>query len=338
MKYLKIFLFLFVVTTQIIYSQNTPKNHHNNYPANHAPISVMADHTHNKNEWMFSYRYMRMVMKNMRQGTIDKSSADVLNSYMVTPTEMFMNMHMIGAMYAPTDKITIALMTSFISNNMNHITRNDTYFNTSNSGISDTKIGTLYRIINKRRHKLHAELGLILPTGSIGNQDITPMSSPNKVILPYPMQNGSGTWNPVLGLTYLLQGDSFTIGFQGRSTFFTGKNSNGYRLGNKFDFNTWLGYNINSWISISSRIQAVNIGKIAGINRQLQPNMVPTANTDNSGGNYVNGGIGFNLLLPKKIFQGLRLGLEYNHPIHQNLNGTQLKTNSSFTIGVQYSL
>ena len=30
------------------------------YPDSHAPISVMADHTHKKNEMMFSYRFMNM--------------------------------------------------------------------------------------------------------------------------------------------------------------------------------------------------------------------------------------------------------------------------------------
>ena len=29
-------------------------------PDSHAPISVMGDHTHKKNEVMFSYRFMKM--------------------------------------------------------------------------------------------------------------------------------------------------------------------------------------------------------------------------------------------------------------------------------------
>ena len=29
-------------------------------PDGHAPVSVMGDHTHNKGEWMFSYRFMSM--------------------------------------------------------------------------------------------------------------------------------------------------------------------------------------------------------------------------------------------------------------------------------------
>lgn len=34
----------------------------------HAPISIMGDHTHNKGEFMVSYRYMPMWMDGMIEG------------------------------------------------------------------------------------------------------------------------------------------------------------------------------------------------------------------------------------------------------------------------------
>ena len=33
------------------------------------PISIMGDHTHKKNDFMFSYRFMSMQMNNIKQGT-----------------------------------------------------------------------------------------------------------------------------------------------------------------------------------------------------------------------------------------------------------------------------
>lgn len=75
-------------------------------PDGHAPISVMGDHMHGKGEWMFSYRHMSMNTEDLKQGNDDASIEDALADYMVKPTKMPMNIHMLGAMYAPSDKIT----------------------------------------------------------------------------------------------------------------------------------------------------------------------------------------------------------------------------------------
>lgn len=75
-------------------------------PDGHAPISIMGDHMHGKGEWMMSYRYMRMNMKDLKQRKEDISFDNALANYMVTPTKMPMNMHMLGGMYAPSDKLT----------------------------------------------------------------------------------------------------------------------------------------------------------------------------------------------------------------------------------------
>ena len=45
-------------------------------PDAHAPIGIMGDHIHKKGEVMFSYRYMRMEMSDLQDGTHDISRAD----------------------------------------------------------------------------------------------------------------------------------------------------------------------------------------------------------------------------------------------------------------------
>ena len=70
----------------------------------HAPIGVMADHTHRLGEVMFSYRFMAMEMDGVRDRTDRGSNADVFaQRCMVSPTRMRMQMHMLGAMWAPND-------------------------------------------------------------------------------------------------------------------------------------------------------------------------------------------------------------------------------------------
>ena len=71
----------------------------------HAPLGVMGDHTHEAGEWMLSFRAMRMVMDGNRTDTARVPADGVLVGYPVTPLRMPMDMYMVGAMYAPTDRL-----------------------------------------------------------------------------------------------------------------------------------------------------------------------------------------------------------------------------------------
>ncbi len=307
-------------------------------PDGHAPISVMGDHTHSKGEWMFSYRYMYMNMEDLNRGSENTSFEDALSKYMVTPTSMPMNMHMLGAMYAPSDRLTLMVMGNYLSSEMDHVTRMGGSFTTASSGFGDFKIAALYKLFNKNSAQLHANIGLSIPTGSIDEMDVTPASSPNEVILPYPMQIGSGTWDPSLGLTYLKQWDNLSFGTQAKATFRLGENDNDYSLGNEYSLNTWGAFKANDWLSFSGRLKWGAIEKIEGANPMLNPMMVITADTANSGMTYAEAGLGFNLYAFEGSLKNLRLGFEASMPLYQNMNGIQLRNKETLTIGLQYSL
>ncbi|MEM7730934.1 MAG: transporter, partial [Pseudomonadota bacterium] len=128
----------------------------------------------------------------------------------VVPTEMSMNMHMVGAMYAPTDWLTLMAMGSYVTKDMDHITfmgpagttRLGT-FTTNSSGFGDTKLGGLVRLYEDETHHLHANIGFSLPTGSITETDrvLAPTGMRPTLRLPYAMQLGSGTFDLLPGLT-----------------------------------------------------------------------------------------------------------------------------------------
>ena len=96
-------------------------------PDNHAPITVMGDHIHEKGELMFSYRYMHMSMKDNRDSTSRMSPEEIVTTVpnrfanppmmpptlRVVPTKMTMDMHMLGIMYAPTDRLTLMGMANY---------------------------------------------------------------------------------------------------------------------------------------------------------------------------------------------------------------------------------
>ena len=87
----------------------------------HAPIGVMADHGHKPGDIMLSARFMRMEMEGNRIGEKSVSPATIATTVpnrffgqpgqpptlRVVPTEMSMDMYMLGAMYGLSDKITL---------------------------------------------------------------------------------------------------------------------------------------------------------------------------------------------------------------------------------------
>lgn len=332
---------LFLVATTALWAQEIEvetEKWKGNRPDGHAPISVMGDHTHGKGEFMFSYRYMFMNMEDLNRNSNNASFDNALSEYMVTPTSMPMNMHMLGVMHAPSNKITLMAMVNYISLEMDHITRMGGVFTTNSSGFGDTKIGALYKFFNKKRQQLHGEIGLSIPTGSINEKDINPTSMGNEVILPYPMQIGSGTFDFGVALTYLRQWNNTSFGSQIKSTIRSGKNDNEYRLGNRYSFNNWFAIKAANWISLSGRIELGAIDKIEGANTALNPMMVITADTANSGMTYANAGIGFNAYVFQGNLKDLRLGFEASLPLFQNMNGIQLKTKETLIFGLQYAL
>jgi len=321
-------------------TQNESHTYNSSRPDGHAPISVMGDHTHGAGEWMVSYRFSTTTMADLRRANDDVSFESVLlpngGEYMVTPTEMPMNMHMIGAMYAPTDNLTLMAMGMYMDMTMDHLTAMGGNFTTSSSGFGDVSISALYKFINEKSHKWHAQLGVSLPTGSIDNMDVTPASMGTEVILPYPMQIGSGTTDIITAVTYLGQSRNFSWGSQLRGLWRTGENDNGYRLGNQLGWNNWIAYKATDWLSVSGRLQGFVQGDINGANPDLNPLMVITADTRNFGHDALNAGFGFNLYAPE-LLKGARLGFEYALPLEQNLNGVQLKNQDVMTVGLQYA-
>ena len=350
---------------------NAGEENHQNHPVSlsvgshgahtadsHAPIGVMGDHMHAKGEWMLSYRYMRMDMKNSRDGTSSISPDEIVTSVAnpffgqpmqpptlrVVPTEMTMDMHMFGAMYAPTDWLTLMLMTSYIKKDMDHITYMGPAgttvrggFTTRSSGFGDTKVSGMFRLYQDDTHRFNLNAGISLPTGSISEEDdvLTPLGTTPKLNLPYPMQLGSGTFDFLPGITY--SGKAGKIGW-GAQYFgvirLEDENYKDYSLGDEHHVTAWGSYLWVPWISTSVRISGQSIDKIDGQNPDIVA-PVQTADPNNQGGERVELFIGVNLIGQTGALAGHRLAFEFGAPIHQDLNGPQLETDWVFTLGYQ---
>jgi hypothetical protein len=304
-------------------------------PDGHAPITVMGEHTHGQGEFMFSYRYMYMKMEGNRDGTNSISDAEVLNQFMVTPQKMTMQMHKFGAMYAPSDDLTLMAMIPYVFKSMDHLTRTGVNFTTDSEGFGDIKTSALYKIYDDNNQRIHLNFGVSLPTGSINERDNTPAG--NNQILPYPMQIGSGTFDLLPGITYMGQTEKNSWGAQGMGTLRLGENGNGYSLGDEFHLTGWVARNWSDWVSTSLKLKGKTWGNINGADSRLNPNMIPTADPNRRGGTQLDIGFGVNLYAPSGSLKGSRLAIEFDLPLYRNLEGPQLETDWQLTVGLQSS-
>jgi hypothetical protein len=306
-------------------------------PDGHAPLGVMGDHTHSAGEVMLSYRFMRMEMDGNRSGTESLAPEDVLDDYMVTPLNMPMSMHMVGAMYAPSDRVTLMAMVPFLSREMEHQTRMGGMFTTESSGLGDISLTGLVNLYNQNRDAAILNLGVRFPTGSIEQADQTPASAPNEVQLPYPMQIGSGTVDFLPGLTYLGQSDKWSWGLQAKGTLRLGENDRDYRLGHEGMATGWFANRVSDWLSGSLRLEGRAWGNIEGADPDLNPAMVPTADPMLRAGKRIDAFAGINFEVASGPLHGQRLAVEVGAPLWQDLDGPQLETDWVLVAGWQYA-
>ena len=297
----------------------------------HAPISVMGDHTHNEGEFMVSYRNMKMDMNGLQDGTQSVSSQEVLdNGYMMTPTKMTMDMHMFGLMYAPSDKTTLMVMLSYIEKDMDMLMDMGmmTMKTSMNSeGLGDIKVGALHNIFSEAGQKIHLNLMMSLPTGSIDEEN----DAGN--VMPYAMQLGSGTFDLLPGITYTAQQESFSYGAQAQATIRLGENDRDYTLGDRYKLQSWVQMPVHQRVSLSLRLLYEDWDTISGEDDELNAMMTPTADADLQGGNLLSAGVGANVTLP----QGHRVAVEYSKELEQDLDGPQMAQDDTLTLAWQFA-
>ncbi|MDH3986604.1 MAG: transporter, partial [Gammaproteobacteria bacterium] len=303
------------------------------------PIGVMGAHAHSQGDWMFSYRFMRMDMDGNRDDSDRVSTSKVLKDYMIAPKSMTMDMHMVGAMYGVNDDVTVMLMVPYLDVEMDHVTRMGAKFTTRTHGIGDVKLSSLIRLQEWNGGQLNLNAGISIPTGSIDEKDDTPAGANQH--LPYPMQPGSGTYDLMPGLTYLGNNDSLSWGAQGVGTIRLSDNDNDYSLGDRFNLTTWIVKDWTSQFSSSLRVNGEWWSNIDGNDRKLSPmapNMVPTADPDKRAGRRFDLLVGASFSPASGWFAGQRIAAEFGAPVYQNLDGPQLETDWTVTVGWQLAL
>jgi nitrous oxide reductase accessory protein NosL len=300
-------------------------------------------HTHPAGMFMASYKYMHTDMSGLRDGTTSVPIGNVIPmmgtkyGYMMAPTSMTMDMHMLMLMYGLTDRLTVMGMTNYQDNAMDMVMNmgmgmgNKREPTMRTSGMGDTELRGIYKITDY----LVGSLGVSIPTGNI-TEDFTTMGM--KFRAPYDMQLGSGTADLKPALTYsdLSSDAAWNWGGQAAYTNHLGRNNAGYSLGDSVKLTSWLQRALgpaSTWV----RLAYSNTGRIVGRDKQIQrildPVMgapSPDADPNNYGGTRLDGFVGVSFA--KGPFS---IGVEGGVPLYQNLNGLQLETDWFLTAGLQ---
>ena len=354
--------FLVVVAfAATIFSSNTnaddsAHDHSSVRADSHGPIGVMGDHVHGKGEWMFSYRFMTMNMQGNLKGSSSIDPDTIVTTepnrffglpgmpptLRIVPLDMTMDMHMLGMMYAPSDRVTLMFMANYWNKSMQHVTYAGGMgttelgsFKTDTSGWGDATISGLVSLINSENTKLHAIVGVSVPTGSTDEigQILAPTGMLPTVRLPYPMQLGSGSYDPIIGLSFSGGRGKLGWGGQWRSTIRTAKNDDDYQLGDEHRVTGWLSYLFGPSVSGSARLEYYDRGNISGLDPMIA-GPVQTADPERRAATRIDASVGLNFAASGSL-TGWRLGIEYVIPLDQDLDGPQLEIDDQLIIGLQ---
>jgi hypothetical protein len=208
-----------------------------------------------------------------------------------------------------------------------------TEFTTDSEGFGDVRLIGGYDVYKSQRHTVKLTAGSSFPTGSIDERHDTP-AGPDRV-LPYAMQNGSGTFDLLPGITYTGRTDDWSWGGQFGATIRLGENDEDYTLGNVYTASVWGARKWTDWLSSSLRVIGESVENIDGIDPRLNPLLVPTADPDRRAGNFVSVGLGLNFLLPSGVARGTGLSIEGIVPVLQDLDGPQLERESAILVGLR---
>jgi hypothetical protein len=315
-----------------------------NRPDAHGPISVTEDRTLQGGEVQLSLRFINQRLGGQGSGTDSLTVDQVLSYFEVVPTELTRLGVGVNLSVGLSDRLTLSATGTFAQKSMEYLTgipgEPDVYlwYETESMGLEDVQVTGLVDVFSQGAVRAHLQGGVSIPVGSIDSGDQTPFSDPAEAQLPYAQQLGSGTLDLLPGFTVSVQNERASLGIQGRAVIRMAENDRDWALGDQYQGTVWGGYMVSDYISVSISGRYTTWGQVEGVDAALDPLQDPAANTLATAGSRLDFPVGFNLLIPEGRLAGHRLGLEFILPVHQDLEGPQLRQDWSVIVGWQKSV
>jgi hypothetical protein len=285
-------------------------------PDAHAPIGVAHGHLLEQGQLAVGYRYDYGRWDGLREGTSSVPAERAFElGYTHAPRFMNAHRHVVEAVYAPTDRITVLAELPFVHRTMVMARAVGLDRTQSISGIGDVRVGGLFRVLDRDARRAHAGLLLGFPTGATDERDDAGSA-------PYAMQPGSGTFDAEPALTFVEQHPLWSWGARVGGVLRLGESPEGFRPGNAVDLSVWASRRLLPWASGSVRITGEAWGDVEDDVPDFPAS--PAAEPGLTGGQRIEIVAGGNLQAAAGIFVGHRLFGELGVPVYQNLDGPQL--------------
>jgi len=261
----------------------------------------------------------------------------------IVPEEMDMQRITLNAGYTVTDDIRLFLSVPWVINDMSmkmymmpmgpvpmpakwvHMEMDEV------SGLGDITLFGLYRVWQDRKvmplKALSAGVGLKFPTGSW-----TESQDGNRVHAH--MQPGTGSWDPILKLTYVQMISSEFLLNADVTYQFTTENSLGYEFGDTLSANAGLSYNLIDPLNVSVGTEYFHSDQADdrqnNYNGRVSKRMPDYTGYTGEDSIWLSAGAQF---LP---FDGASIDLDFSYPVYYYVGGIQQATDYKINIGVSY--
>lgn len=297
----------------------------------HPPIGISGEVARENGGVVLSYRYQRQGYDGLQSGRTELSGP--APGFPVSPTALKADTHLLEVMWAPFEEITFLLTLPYLDKELEQLAAGS-LTTTEAKGFGDFTITVLYRVFENPGHRIHLNLGLSLPSGSITESYV----APNQTLVrqPYIMQLGSGTVDLRPGATYNGLWRRTYWGGQLSGVLHAGTNSAGYRLGNEYQVTAWVGQRLTSWLGTGFRLNWQHWFNPDGFDPLIDQSTSPANDPTLQAGRRLDALFSLDLYLAGE-FEGTRLSVEAGLPAYQFLEGPQLRTQWIVTAGLQYA-
>lgn len=300
-----------------------------------------------------SYHYVRLTFDGYRNNRKRVSNSALLGppngtTYPILQEKIVQEAHSFQLTFHAHERVSFSVMVPWIKQETDHISLVPGFdeFTISSEGVGDVTLTTSVLLLRKDAHAVMLSTGLSFPSGGIREKGHTPAGPGSQ--LPFTMQLGSGTWDIPIGMGYLgssqpLPGvGSLSWGVSALGKVRTGRNSRGYRLGDRLLFSSWLRAEPLPWLHPVLKLEAVLWERIRGTDSSFPGPIFPTPVTDprNFGGERIDVLVGARLKPPDlgdsllaRILEGQAVEFEFGWPVYQSLNGPQPEEDWRVSVG-----
>ena len=303
-------------------------------PAPPVPLGVRFANPLENQRFRVAYRFERMERRGLLNGDRHLSPRNVIddprNQYDRAPRTLEVTVHTVQLAYAPHPRATLIIEVPFLLKELETVHDSDPRTKDSSQGVGDVGFTLLVPFIRKGNESSSFYIGFDIPTGSIRRGG-------DEMRLPFDLQIGNGTFDFEWGWTYRGEMDWLSWGGQVSGRHPLGKNDLKYRVGSRFDASAWGAVRLLAGWSASLRLgwQKQNNIRMQGRDLTVDPILDPSDNPKKRGGTLIIVSPGLTFELPR--FGNQRLAVEFGIPVHQDLDGPQLKQDWSVKAGWQWA-